>query len=551
MSPSKGQSGTKPRSSPREGRKSSESATSPSTHTSKTSAGKETETAESSPIKKPTSSSSASSITGASSSGIKGFSKFLRSHKRQKSLDPSELGSTSERREAQDLQRSGSRSRSKSPLKSTIHEEEETEKQQKQKPVEQEELRGIPKDSNPITESYLKDTLGISLKDWPYSEQLLISTISLKAEKEKTKKESLRLSYVQSSIDLVKLSVNSGIPPHLIPCVFVSSAQSKEILEKYGLKESTPDAPQQHPQQQHEQPVQQPSRRPSETQLQSKPTGQSQQPKNLQTSTSVFKVNIPQQTQFQFHHWQKPGESLSQQQPQPQQDSEKKRKLSDEPLRPPQQQPSLKPSTPTRFSTSSSSHRRNQSEASVSQLRSLYETQIMQHQQHQQQQHQQQQQQQWGRTLGSPYYPSREPARPLYFQYPQQQVPIPQQQQQQQHHAPPPQPYAYPVQYIQGPPPQQGPPQGFAFPPRPIQNPQGRETPVQQILPPPPQIGSTGVHSLPGPGPPPPPSQYREGESMSVSGSPIAMKRGSGEQSKQGKSDVSFLISTPNNPPNK
>jgi hypothetical protein len=150
------------------------------------------------------------------------------------------------------------------------------------------------------------------------SQEILQCTLQLEIEKERTKRESLRLNSLQESINLVKLAVDSQVPPHLIPLIFTN--EGSKDLER--LRE-------------HEQ---------------------------KRGSTSVFKLNIPQQTQFQFHHWQNPH------------DPDKKKENVDPKLSRDQQ------------------HRRNQSEASVAQLRSIYEQSVPQ---------QIPRAQQW--PLGSPY----------------------------------------------------------------------------------------------------------------------------------------------------
>ncbi|CCH42047.1 Muscle M-line assembly protein unc-89 [Wickerhamomyces ciferrii] len=581
-------------------------------------------------------------------STLKNLSKFWKSHKKHKSLDvvpQSQVQPKSQRSNFEKIrnqfesqnnpsriieedenvqsgrERSESKSKSKSPIPGTstdirkkedISHLETSEENVRKKTPEQETDNPkeslSPKKSQSISDSYIEEVLGISLDQWPYSEELLLSTIALKTEKEKTKKQHLKLTSIQSSIDLIKLSVATGIPPNQIPNVFVSSEQTKELINKLTQKkielEEVPShtenvkphqfqfqtSQSKHSRSNSQSGISQPSTQANQSQApQNQPSSSSTQPSSKNATTSVFKVNIPQQTQFQFHHWQKPGEGGSSNTTQ--QETDKKRKLSTDEG---STLHTAKPQTPNR-NANVSSHRRNQSEANVSQLRTMFETQSTQ-QQHQQQgfglnqgqsQTQQQAPPQWGsRALGSPYYPPRE-RRPVYYQFPapppppNQQTSYPQQvthhQLQPQQHPTPPgqqpqhqqvyqipqsqgqpipqsasQQYTFPpqVQYYQPVPPPQ-----FVFPPKPPQpssiqgTPQRMEPSTHQVTL---QPSSTGQpYSAPStinPLQQQNPIQYRE--SSSVQGSPISMKRGSTSSTgDKGKSDVNFLISTPNNPP--
>lgn len=394
----------------------------------------------------------------------------------------------------------------------------------------------------------LDQLLGISLDSWPYSERILSSTISLRTEMERTRREELRLAIINQTIEFLKLAVQNNIPPQLIQTVFSESELKEARNSAANFKDS-------------------------DLKQGARPT-----PKPS-TSTSVFKVNIPQPQQFQFHHWQKPdgslvrsdvsstGSTVGSSQAAPttptQMTDERKRKISDE--------DTGRSTGPQQESYSIPSHRRNQSEANVSQLRSIYESQISQ----QKNQHRVNDSQY---SLRSPYvYPPRERQMQPAISTPQQH----QQQQQLQHQIgqhqrqPQPQPQPQPSQLQQLPqhphfrqnyypypqPPQPGSPgTPIVFsggihqiptptPPQQQQQPQQpqRQHPSQLS----PQRGPQG-YQFPQKHPHPevqrqtpniilqPPQRISEGSQ----GSPI-----SGSNKPKGKSDVSFLISTPNNPP--
>ena len=138
-------------------------------------------------------------------------------------------------------------------------------------------------------------------------------TLQLETERERTKRQELKLTYIQESINLVKTAAESNIPPHLIPNLFTS--EGTKDVEK--MKQSH------------------------------------------KGSTSVFKVNLPQHTEFQFHHWHHPDE--------------KSKMQSSSSIR--NAESVSKPQTPKRsVGQMSPPHRRNQSEASLGQFRGAYET---------------------------------------------------------------------------------------------------------------------------------------------------------------------------------
>lgn len=340
------------------------------------------------------------------------------------------------------------------------------------------------------TES-LDDLLGIQVNSWPYSEKILASTISLKTEMERTRREEYKLTSINQSIELLKLAIQANVPPHLIPFVFNSNNLKDE--DKDELKQIT------------------------------------KTPGKHSTSTSVFKVNMPQQQQFQFHHWQKPdgsiqrsdisstgstiGSSSNQIPSTPNRaNDERKRKFSTD-------EETEKPITPHQVKPIIPNHRRNQSEASVSQLRSIYENQISQSQQPSHQR--------------NPSYSLRSP-----YVYPPQEKQM--MQQQQQHPPPPP----YRSNFYQYPPQQPRPMVTPGTPGTPLRGapsihlPQHPQRIPQHFIPGPPQ-----TFQFPQKPPHPPPLQPLQTRGFtSVESSPVSTKP-------KGKGDVSFLISTPNNPP--
>ncbi len=72
-------------------------------------------------------------------------------------------------------------------------------------------------------ESYNTDCpLGINISTWPYSEETLRDTLRLRIEQEKSKQEYYKLEYRSKCLEILKLSIDSNIPPHNIPILFSS-----------------------------------------------------------------------------------------------------------------------------------------------------------------------------------------------------------------------------------------------------------------------------------------------------------------------------------------
>lgn len=455
------------------------------------------------------------------------------SHKRHKSLDFSiSDGSKEMFLSSKDTLSPGEKplsgakfpTRPGSPLRNSIILEEEETKEKKDEPEAKQE--DGKKEDKELKESdqFVKSTLGYSINDGEYSETILKNIITLKTEQEKTKKESLKLSSIKSSISLMKLAIESGIQPNLIPLIFLSGQInqlnksdkfSKELNNSIDFIKSELAS--------------------NLNSANSNANSAMDDNSNLNTpksQTSVFKVNLQQpQTQFQFHHWQKPDGSAI--------DStdDRKRKMSGErePEHVPQQQQHqhqpqqsmTKPSTPRKQLQREEvyGHRRNQSEASVMQLRNIYEN-PQQYQSHQ-----------INRGLGSPYYPRNEPRPP----------PPPSHQQQQQHQAPPFPSYSFP--------PRGAPnlsPLRVNPPHHPSHAPQVQaqaHQPHPAHAPPAPHTQVPPHHPQQRPLPVPP---YVSGGFSSANSSPVTTRlpnSNTSQEKKIGKSDVNFLISTPNNPP--
>ncbi|KAH3677024.1 hypothetical protein WICMUC_001930 [Wickerhamomyces mucosus] len=186
-----------------------------------------------------------------------------------------------------------------------------------------------------------EDLLGVTVTDWPFSEGLLESLITFKMEQEKTKRESLRLNNTQQALELLNSAISYNIPTHMIPQIFCSGTIPQELCQ-------------------------------NEDKAQLPEKGQEEESRKNQSRTSVFKVDIPQPTNFEFLHWQNPEQTINSTSDGAPTGTtgtlstkleDKKRKHSDG---------SVKniPLTPVQ----THSHRRNQSEANASRLKTFYQS---------------------------------------------------------------------------------------------------------------------------------------------------------------------------------
>lgn len=195
-----------------------------------------------------------------------------------------------------------------------------------------------------------------SVLSWSHSESSLISAISLQIEKEHSKQEKLKVETLNKSLELLSAAIDYKIPKQLIPQIFNNSIKltSEEMQKKLQQYKDQPVIEQHQPRQlslhqrqrlllshdQHPQQIQVYPPPPSSTTAVSTPlskpikshsssisstsTGLSshQQSQHHQQAlhshsrsqlyslqkptTLVFKVNMPQQIHYQFHHWQGP-----------------------------------------------------------------------------------------------------------------------------------------------------------------------------------------------------------------------------------------------------
>ncbi|GME79536.1 unnamed protein product [Ambrosiozyma monospora] len=209
----------------------------------------------------------------------------------------------------------------------------------------------------------ISQILGVKLANWPYSQDSLNGMVQLRTEQEKTKQEETRHKNLMLSLELLNCAKNARVPPELIPCFFVEPP--KEVREKIDYYvtsfKNNPPPVQTQPQQggrrdrggayqdmyQQQQMYSQPLSQAPNLQktpiyeypdsgrqsLVSSPVRAPQQPSSTKRgispsrpsmpshhrshtttgippsftgSTSVWKVNLPQQQQYQFHHWSGP-----------------------------------------------------------------------------------------------------------------------------------------------------------------------------------------------------------------------------------------------------
>lgn len=213
--------------------------------------------------------------------------------------------------------------------------------------------------------------LGVQPSDWPYSRDSFDSLVSLKIQQETVKAEQARARDLELSMKLLEQAHSVGIPPGLIPYLFlVSRTESQSIARlisdwerghaggtgrphgdtvggpsastgptgstgSTGLGIRTPEkntqfapAPNTARAVQHtpdlvvasvpvEHAVSQRSGSGARRQQQQQTTGspfrrshqRSHTISGMTGTTSVWKVNLPQQQQFQFHHWSGPGDN--------------------------------------------------------------------------------------------------------------------------------------------------------------------------------------------------------------------------------------------------
>ncbi|VEU22681.1 DEKNAAC103750 [Brettanomyces naardenensis] len=198
----------------------------------------------------------------------------------------------------------------------------------------------------------VSNLLGVHLAQWPYNDESLRAMIELKTEQERVRAEEARARALEGALTLVNRAASLGVPPDLIPTLF--SAPEEEIVRRIEVLKSSQPLPYEYTPSRAQQLRKQPysdvrpqlgvlpevqpsptrgavpsssasgsaapqyssttrSSRPIPTQQQQ----QQQQPHSAYSpshqrshtvgSTSVWKVNLPQQQQFQFHHWAGPS----------------------------------------------------------------------------------------------------------------------------------------------------------------------------------------------------------------------------------------------------
>ncbi|KAH3688280.1 hypothetical protein WICPIJ_000751 [Wickerhamomyces pijperi] len=132
---------------------------------------------------------------------------------------------------------------------------------------------------SPSLSQILSQTFNLQeFSTWPYSETLLNSLITLKTEQERTKREYQRSETLQRSLEIIDHSARSGVPGWLIPQIFQTKPPTaQQQQQQQGV---TADGG-------------------SGVRVNNSAGG---------PSTSVFKVNLHQNqpVNYQFHHWQNP-----------------------------------------------------------------------------------------------------------------------------------------------------------------------------------------------------------------------------------------------------
>ncbi|KAH3668674.1 hypothetical protein OGAPHI_002428 [Ogataea philodendri] len=157
-----------------------------------------------------------------------------------------------------------------------------------------------PESASMSAQEVLSQLLGVQIESWPYSEESLEQLIQLKTEQERTRSEQSKSRNLELALELLNLARQVGISPDLIPFLFanVSPDDVRERVEN-TLKYHSPTPG-----------YQTPRYRPEDSPAQSFSHRRSHTTSNIPSvggATSVWKVNLPQQQQFQFHHWPGPG----------------------------------------------------------------------------------------------------------------------------------------------------------------------------------------------------------------------------------------------------
>ncbi|KAG7691482.1 hypothetical protein KL930_001161 [Ogataea haglerorum] len=151
------------------------------------------------------------------------------------------------------------------------------------------------------SQEVLSQLLGFKVESWPHSQEQLDLVIQLKIEQERTKYEQQKSRNLAMAMELLNTARQTGIPPELIPFLY-ANLSPEEIKERIDMVLKYPLQPQgyQTPgQRADESPVRAFSHRRSYT--------ASSAASSAGGATSVWRVNLPQQQQFQFHHWSGPG----------------------------------------------------------------------------------------------------------------------------------------------------------------------------------------------------------------------------------------------------
>lgn len=133
----------------------------------------------------------------------------------------------------------------------------------------------------------LAETFNLDVKEWDHSEDLLKSLIDLKTEQERTKGEIQRCANLQRSLEVIDYAVRSEVPGYLIPYIFQGFARNDD--QEMTIKEL------ENRKEKHEK----------------KNFNKDAKPAGALPTTSVFKVNMVQSQQpvnYQFHHWQNPDD---------------------------------------------------------------------------------------------------------------------------------------------------------------------------------------------------------------------------------------------------
>lgn len=117
------------------------------------------------------------------------------------------------------------------------------------------------------------------LSKWRFSEDTLVSTLTVHIEREKTRQQQLRAQILDKQLELLRAANEYQIPKDRIPLIFQNVPKIEDILQLRRSEEAEKS----------------PNRSPART--------HSSASSLSQPSTSVFRLAVPQKTQFQFHHW--------------------------------------------------------------------------------------------------------------------------------------------------------------------------------------------------------------------------------------------------------